>query len=65
MNKWITVQEYQKRSFTGKPPAQNTIRGWCAKGELPAKKIGGTWLINAKVLEQTGNDLADMIINSH
>ncbi len=64
MNKWITVNEYQKHLFLGKPPSKNTIRKWCEKGLLPSKKIGGTWLINACVLsDSTGSMLADKILN--
>ncbi|GAA4648112.1 hypothetical protein GCM10023116_03760 [Kistimonas scapharcae] len=62
MTRWITAQEYQRLAFVGKPPHLNTIWRWCKNGDLPAKKQGGTWLINARVLEETGNPLADMLV---
>ena len=64
VTKWITAMEYQKLAYVGNPPSLSTIWRWCKKGDLPAKKLGGTWHINAKVLKQTGNSLADSVINN-
>ena len=30
--------------------SQRTVRRLCASGELPAVKLGGTWLVNARGL---------------
>ena len=30
--------------------SQRTVRRLCANGELPAVKLGGTWLVNARRL---------------
>ena len=65
MDKRITINEYQRIAFIGKPPAKNTVRLWCKNGALPAKKIGGMWLINACVLySSSGSDLADRVLNN-
>lgn len=33
-------------------PQPDTIRRWCKRGELPARQVGRTWLIEEAVLDQ-------------
>jgi excisionase family DNA binding protein len=42
-------------SILGK--TERTVRRWCASGAIPARRIGGTWLIKPRVIADRDPDL--------
>ena len=66
--KLMSVREWIEFRFENDPPAEGTVRRFCAKGEIPAKKICGRWFIDAEAeMNQTGEPevdaLIDMVVN--
>ena len=62
MDKLMPISEWRKFRFTH-PPSLSTIKRWCEQGQLPSKKIGGTWYIDyQKELKQTGDESVDSIL---
>lgn len=62
--KLISIQGYIDSKFDPNgAPSPITVRRWCAKGEVPAQKIGGTWYIKIQdKIETTGNPLVDKVL---
>lgn len=63
--KLMDLDQWRRARFAGEPPGLSTVRRWCREGELPAKKIGGTWFVDLDAERRmTGNELADEFLAS-
>ncbi|WP_110647560.1 helix-turn-helix domain-containing protein [Salinicola peritrichatus] len=63
--KLMSLDDWRKARFLGKPPGRSTVRRWCNDGTIPAKRIGGNWYIDVDAeRNQTGNDLADDVLKN-
>lgn len=68
----MTVAEFRRRAFLGKPPSANTIKAAIERKEWLGEQIGGLWFIFVDAVGQpirskpappkTGNDGADRLI---
>lgn len=38
------IDDWRNENFT-KPPTAKTVRTWCEKGEIAAKRIGKSWFV--------------------
>lgn len=51
---------HSKRDGTDKAPNGTTIKQWCERGKIPARKVGWVWLIDQeeldRILEATRDD---------
>jgi hypothetical protein len=41
----MSIAEYRRTAFLGRPPAAITVRRWLEAGDLPGEKIGGSWFV--------------------
>lgn len=49
----MTAKQYREENFAeGSRPDIATIRGWIKRGELPGKKIGGTYYVLVEDVEK-------------
>lgn len=44
--KLITISEYRRLAFVGKPPCANTIKRWIDTGEISGERIGGMYFVH-------------------
>lgn len=42
---------HSKRDGTDKPPTSGTVKQWCERGKIKARKAGWVWLIAEEELE--------------
>jgi len=67
MTRLQRAQTWRREAFVN-PPTPTTVRRWCESGDIPSKKIGGTWYVVVDELGQldqsraTGNSLADQLL---
>jgi len=63
----VSIKEYRERFYSpDSRPCQKTIYRWIKAGELPAQLRGGKFYIDTdNIRKQTGNSLADRILNKH
>lgn len=68
----VKLADWRREAFLVNPPAVRTIVRWCESGQLPARKIGGTWFVEVDgtgaLVERaappiTGNAAADSILS--
>ena len=60
--KLVTLNEWLAARFKTPPPLR-TARRWCENGEIPAKKIGKCWFVDAsKELQQTNSKSVDELV---
>lgn len=53
----ITPAEYRERFFSPESrPTIRTVRRWCDRGLLPAKRIGANWYIDVDRLDSDETD---------
>lgn len=46
-----------------RPPTHRTLLEWCRNGDIPAKKIGGLWYVEAaREAQETGDPLVDDVL---
>ncbi|MEM9103386.1 MAG: DNA-binding protein [Pseudomonadota bacterium] len=64
MSKLIRVSTWQQRRFEeGEAPCPKVIREAIEIGEIPGKKIGGLYFVDAEAeINQTGNEYLDRIL---
>ena len=64
MSKLISIQGYIEKEFDPiSAPSPATVRRWCAKGEVSAKKTGRAWYIVRDLsIQSTGNPLVDKVL---
>ena len=64
MKKLISIEGYINKEFDPDgAPSPITVRRWCNKGEIPARKIGGQWYIERNdQIQTTGNPLVDKVL---
>ena len=74
--KKLSLTEYRRVAFAGKPPGMTTLKRWINDGQLPGEKMGTRYFVtvnqalevvalpNAKLLTQvdTGNAQADALL---
>lgn len=53
----ITISEYQRLGFEGKPPCANTIKRWIERGIVAGEKRGGLYFVHVGEPEPIENDL--------
>lgn len=51
MTELIELSAWAKETFKPKPPSLNTLYRMCRDGEIPARKIGGTWYVHSEMTE--------------
>ena len=44
--KLISLAEYRRLAFVGKPPCINTLKSWIDKGIIQGEKIGGLYFVH-------------------
>ena len=54
--KRITVNEYRRLAFVGKPPCANTIKRWIDNGTISGEKIGGLYFVHVGDAPRTKNN---------
>lgn len=61
--KLMTINDWRQNRFSGKPPAESTVKRWAKEGSIPAKKIGGKWFVMvSEEIRTTGDDLVDAVL---
>jgi len=45
-------------------PPETTIRRWLRDGQLPARKIGGSWFIDENAWLAEGDDLVQRVLGT-
>lgn len=43
---------HSKRDGTDTPPSSGTVKQWCERGKIPARKAGWAWLISQDELDK-------------
>jgi hypothetical protein len=62
----VTIANFRDVYFgKGSAPPRVTVRRWCEANNLPARKIGGIWYIDADAFERDDDDvLFDKVMNA-
>jgi len=62
--KLMKITQFQNLYFVaGSAPCTRTLRSWIASGELPGRKIGGSYFVDIEKYEaSTGNKLVDRVL---
>lgn len=61
----MSLEDWRRERFAGKPPRRQTIVGWLESGQLPGKKIGARWFVEVeRELNETGDDLVDQVLKA-
>lgn len=61
--KLVSINDWISSRFET-PPSLRTVRRWCDNGDIPAKKIGKRWFIEAnKELQQESPPSVDELVN--
>jgi len=58
----ITVNEYRRLAFEGKPPCANTIKRWIDRGIISGEKIGGLYFVHVGAPDRPDNPLIDRMV---
>jgi hypothetical protein len=48
----------------GSAPPEATLQRWMARGEIPAKKVGGTWFIDEHAWLAGGDELVERVLRA-
>jgi hypothetical protein len=43
---------HSKRDGTDKPPNSTTVKQWCERGKIKARKSGWAWLVSKRELDE-------------
>ena len=56
--KLMSVSKWIERYFVpGSEPPDSTVRRWLRQGDIPARKVGGTWFIDEEAWLETEVDV--------
>jgi len=56
----ITPQHWAERHFDeGSRPAEATVRRWLATGQVPGRKVGGSWYVDEQAWQAGGDPLVE------
>ena len=59
-----TIEKFQKRYFeAGSEPCARTVRRGIERGDIPGRKIGGTWYVDLHLFEATDDPLVARVLS--
>jgi len=62
---FLTTSAWKRKYFAeGSEPSEPTVRRWLSLGEIPGRKIGGTWYVDESAFLAANDPLVERVLKA-